>query len=93
MNMICNNGQSALHCLSAQVQMSRPLLGGVCGHSDEPREPMSVDDNLDQVFQLLVSAFSPLSPGETHTMQTFGLGDPDWISRVGSFSIIMPVPR
>lgn len=73
--------------------MSRPLLGGVCGHGDEPREPMSVDDHLDQVFQLLVSTFSPLPPGETHTMQSFGLGDSYWISRVGSFSIIMPVPR
>jgi hypothetical protein len=55
MNMIRNDGQSALHRLPTQVQMSRPLLSGRRRHGDETRESMSIDNHLDQMFQLLVS--------------------------------------
>jgi hypothetical protein len=55
MNVIGNDGQSALHCLPAQVQMSGPLFSSGCRHSNETRESMPVNDHLDQMFQLLVS--------------------------------------
>jgi hypothetical protein len=93
MDMIRNNSQGALHCFPAQVQMSRPFLSSMCRHGDEARESMSIDDHLDQMFQLIISALTPLARRITHTMQSFGLGDPYWISGICSFSIIMPIPR
>jgi hypothetical protein len=55
MDVICNNSQCALHCLSAQIQMSSPLFGGRCGHGYEAGKSVSIDDHLYQMFQLMIS--------------------------------------
>ena len=91
-NVIRDDSQSALHCFPTQIQMSRPLFSGRRRHGNETRESMSVNDHLDQMLQLLVSARMNDKKG-TYTMQSLGLGDPDWIPRVCSFGIIVPVSR
>jgi len=92
MNMVRNDGQSTLHCFPTQIQMPRPLFSSRCRHSDETRESMPVDNHLDQMFQLLISAHMNDKKG-TYTMQSLGLGNSDWIPGIGSFGIIVPIPR
>ena len=87
MNMIRNDGQSALHCLPAQVQMSRPLLSCRCRHSNKARESMSVDNHLDQMFQLLVSsAIHRLCRGR-HTQCNRSA----WVILTGSLEFVVSV--
>lgn len=52
MDMICDDCQGALHSPLAQIEMSRPLLRSRCGHGDKAGESMTVDDHLDQMFEL-----------------------------------------
>lgn len=87
MNMIGNDSQSALHCFPTQVQMSRPLLSSGRRHSDETGESMSVNNHLDQMFQLLVSnVILRLRKGE-HTQCNRSA----WVIRTGSLELVVSV--
>jgi hypothetical protein len=85
MDVIRNDGQSALHCLPAQVQMSRPLLSGRRRHSNETRESMPVNDHLNQMFQLLVSAHFTIRMGHTQCNRSA------WVIRTGSLELVVSV--
>lgn len=51
--MVRNDGESTLHGLPAQVQMSRAFVRRGRGHRDEARELVPVNDHLDEVLKLL----------------------------------------
>jgi len=87
MNVIRNDCQSALHCFPTQIQMSRPLLSSRCRHSDETRESMSVNDHLDQMFQLLVSDVI-LRLGRAGRTQC---NRSAWVIRTGSLELVVSV--
>jgi hypothetical protein len=87
MDVIRNDCQSALHCLPAQVQMSRPLFSGRRRHSDEARKSMPVNDHLNQMFQLLVSNFILGLGREGHTQCNRSA----WVIRTGSLELVVSV--
>jgi hypothetical protein len=53
MDVISNDRQSTLHGLSAQIQMSLKLVCGGRRHSHKTGESMTIDDHLDQMFELV----------------------------------------
>jgi len=87
MNVIRNDGQSALHRLPTQVQMPRSLLSGRCRHSDKTRESMPVDDHLDQVFQLFISNAILKLGRDGHTQCNRSA----WVIRTGSLELVVSV--
>lgn len=52
MHMIRDDGQRTLHGFAAQVEMPCSLVSGGSWHGDKAREAVSVDDHLDEVFEL-----------------------------------------